>query len=285
MEDFEDPLGLGDARPRLSEEETVQRMLDTAVRMALESGLRVSFDLQRLEDVIAEAGVSRSAVYKRWPRKELFYSQVLLRLAGAAHPAVAAYDSGTIEMVARAALDSTDWLRTPAGRRRLFIELCRIGALQNFDALRERQEWHIYMALHATLVSLPDNRFQAAMREALEASEREFIRGMASFYAAMLDVLGYKFKDAAGDVGADEFAALGAAVVEGLVLTSAATPMLAEQRFLIDPFDTGELQDWSYPALGFTGIALSLIEEDRTVKWSDDRLTAATERLRSLLER
>ncbi len=272
MEDFDDPLGLGAARSRLSEEETVKRMLDTGVRIARSEGLRVSFDLLQLEDVIAEAGVSRSAVYKRWPRKEQYYSQVLLRLAGEAHPAQSAYDIGTELVAIDVALAHTDWFSSPEGRRKLLIEMCREGALQNFMALRERKEWQVYMALHATLGSLPDNRFQDAMREALRLSEEAFIAKMTDFYIRMIEVLGYRMKVSAGDVGYAEFAALGAAVVEGLVMTSSATPMLSEQRFMIDPFDSGHLADWSYAALGFTSIALSLTEPDPTITWDAERL-------------
>jgi len=281
VEDFDDPLGLGTARSRLSEEETVKRMLDTGVQIARDQGLKVSFDLLRLEDVIAEAGVSRSAVYKRWPRKEQFYSQVLLRLAGEAHPALAAYDVGTELTAIDVALAHLDWFATPKGRHKLFVEMCREGALQNFTVLRERKEWQVYMALHATLSSLPDNRFQDAMREALRASEEAFIDKMSDFYIRMIEVLGYRMKPAVGDVGYAEFAALGAAIVEGLVMTSSATPMLSEQRFMIDPFGTGELVDWSYPALGFTSIALALVEPDPTVRWDAARISAIEPLLRT----
>ncbi len=282
MEEFEDPLGLG-TRPRYSEEETVERMLDTAVDMAHKDGLRVSFDLQKLEDVIAQAGVSRSAVYKRWKRKEDFYSQVLLRLAGAAHPALAAYDPQTVQTAISVAQSNPELFRTSKGRHALFIEMCRLGALQNFDTLRERGEWHTYMALHATLLSLPENRFQIAMREALGRSERQFTHRMAEFYKGMVDIIGYRFRASVGDVGLDEFAALGGAVVIGLVLTATATPELAEQRFLIDPFSTGQLRDWSYPALGFASIAQSLVEEDPEVTWDDHRIATIPNRLRALL--
>ncbi len=126
-----------------------------------------------------------------------------------------------------------------------------------------------------------DNRFQDATREAVRISEEAFICKMTDFYIRMIEVLGYRMKPSVGDVGYPEFAAPGAAIVEGLVMTSAATPTLAEQRFMIDPFNTGSLADWSYPALGFTSIAAFLTEPDPTVERSKPRLSAIEPLLRT----
>lgn len=284
MARFDDPLGLGHRQARMSEEEMAERMLDTALAMAAETGLRVNFDLHRLEDVIVRAGVSRSAVYKRWPRKEQFYSEVLLRLAGSVHPALAAYDAGTVEVAADVGLEHLDWFETPVGRHRLLVEMCRLGALHNFTELRERPDWHVYMALHATLLALPDNDFRAAMREALAKSEAGFMQRMTMFYAQMLPLLGYRFRPEVGDLSNPEFAALGAAIVEGLVLTSNATPMLKERRFDIDPFNTGHKQDWSFPALGFTSMALALVEPDPSSAWDSTRVAGIKEALLKIRE-
>lgn len=285
VEDFEDPLGRGGSvRRRYSEEETVQRMLETAVTMAHEDGLRVSFDLQRLEDVIERAGVARSAVYKRWPRKEQFYSQVLLRLAGDGHPILTSHDSGTMRVVVEVAHAHPELWSTASGRRTLLIEMCRLGALHNFDTLRDRTEWQIYIALHATLLALPDNRFQEAMGEALRRSEHSFIQRMARFYESMLGLLGYRVRDGLRAPGYDGFATLGGAVVMGLVLTSGATSMLAEVRFQVDPFDTGSVQEWSLPALGFTSIAMSLVEENPSTIWDAARVDRVRAQLAEMLD-
>ncbi len=283
-ESFEDPFGLGTHRQRLDEAETVERMLEAGAQMVREAGLRISFDLLRLEDVIAHAGVSRSAVYKRWPRKELFYSELLLRLAGAVHPATAAFDLGTPTVVTGVAHEYLDWFRTAEGRRRLLIEMCRLGALQNFDALHERPDWRIYMTLHSALLTLPYNSYREALATALANSERGFLQKMTEFYSVMMDILGYRFKDDSGDFGMPEFAALGAAAVEGVVLTSGATPDLATRRFLLDPFNVGRRQDWSYPAISFTCLVESLLEQGDRSRWSDERMTKTDAALVALAE-
>ena len=47
---------------------------------------------------------------------------------------------------------------------------------------------------------------------------------------------------------------------------------LAQGRFTLDPFGTGDTTDWSHPALGFTSICLALVEEDPAVSWDQTRL-------------
>lgn len=262
----------------------MRRMLDTAVQMAHEQGLRVSFDLQRLEDVISRAGVSRSAVYKRWPRKEQFYSQVLLRLAGAGHPILATHDSGTMEAVVEIALAHQELWKTAGGRRALVVELCRQGALHNFETLKDQTEWQIYIALHATFLSLPDNRFQEAMRDALSESEQGFIQRMARFYETMLRLLGFRLRPEAAVLGYEDLASLGGAVVMGSVLTSGAGGLLTERRLQLDPFNTGHVDEWTLPALGFADIILSSVEEDSAIVWDDRRLEDVKDQLERILD-
>ena len=50
--------------------------------MVKRTGLTVSSEHIGLEDLIRDAGVSRSAVYRRWPRQDLFLSELLRELAG-----------------------------------------------------------------------------------------------------------------------------------------------------------------------------------------------------------
>jgi|GEM_PF-443555 len=269
---FDDPFGLGPTRQRLDEAETVERMLAAGVRLAGESGLRISFDLLRLEDVIAEAGVSRSAVYKRWPRKEQYYGDLLLRLAGKAHPALAAYDSGTQEVVFRIALENHEQFRTPTGRHQLLVEMCRLGALRNFNALRERKDWRIYMAIHAAMLTLPENDYRAALVDTLKQSERTFVARMVEFYTIIITALGYRFRENDSALGMREFTLLGAAAVEGVLLTSGATTELAERRFIIDPFGTGQAREWSYPAISFASVVVALFETEDTSTWSEERM-------------
>ena len=63
-------------------------MLQAAVAMVNRTGLTVSLDHISLEEVIRDADVSRSAVYRRWPYKDLFFSDLVKELAKKATPTI-----------------------------------------------------------------------------------------------------------------------------------------------------------------------------------------------------
>lgn len=73
--------GLTRRRRRLSDAETAARMLRAGAESVERTGLTVSLEHLSLEDLIHTAGVARSAVYRRWPYKDLFFGDLLRELA------------------------------------------------------------------------------------------------------------------------------------------------------------------------------------------------------------
>lgn len=73
--------GLARRRRRLSDAETAARMLAAGAELVGRTGLTVSLEHLSLEDLIHAAGVARSAVYRRWPYKDLFFADLLRELA------------------------------------------------------------------------------------------------------------------------------------------------------------------------------------------------------------
>jgi AcrR family transcriptional regulator len=84
------PTGLARRERRLSDQETERRMLGAALAVVSRTGLTVSLDHLSFEDIIRDADVSRSAVYRRWPYKDLFFSDLVKQLALDAAPGVVA---------------------------------------------------------------------------------------------------------------------------------------------------------------------------------------------------
>ncbi len=270
----QDPFGRAYRSGRLSDEETAQRMLETAIRRVDQDGLPVSFDALRLEDLIAEAGVARSAVYRRWPTKQHFYADLLLALAGFQHHVVASYDDTTIALSAGVALEDPEQLRTAESRRHLLVEVIRVGAWQNFASLTTSSAWSVHVTLLATIASLPDNEFRTNLQTTLREAQQVFIGRMAEFYGLMLQVLGYRIRPSLEEVTTLTIAQLGAAVIEGLTLNHHADPNGMKQQLQVDPFTTGEVADWSLPALGFASVAMQMIEPDpgQPEVWSDEMI-------------
>ena len=86
--------------------ETEQRMLEATVAMVTHEGLTVSLDHLSLEDIIRDADVSRSAVYRRWPFKDLFFSDLVKELAKNATPTIA---EDEVTLMRQVLTEHLDW--------------------------------------------------------------------------------------------------------------------------------------------------------------------------------
>ncbi|UNO40806.1 TetR/AcrR family transcriptional regulator [Streptomyces sp. MST-110588] len=263
------PTGLARRRRRLSDEETGQRMLAAALAMVNATGLTVSLDHISFEDVIRDAGVSRSAVYRRWPYKDLFFSDLLRELAGAAAPAAIADEAAT-EQLRRFALEHLDGFETPEARHDLFVELLRRGAQQDFETIYRSKEWRTYLALHATFLGLPDGELRTDVQHGLAASERAFIHRIARSYEELAALLGYRLRPGAGATF-ETLAGLVSATMRGLVLTALSTPDVATRTTPAGPFGARHTDRWSQPALGIAGLACAFLEPDLTIEWNQER--------------
>jgi len=262
------PTGLARRSRRLSDAETEQRMLQAAVRMVSSAGLTVSLDHISLEEVIREAGVARSTVYRRWPHKDLFFSDLVRELARNATPTIQAQER---ELIGRIVAERADWLDTPNGRQTLVAELFRQLAAFDFLTLSDSAEWRTYLALHATFVSIADDELRDQVQAALAESERDHLAAVASAWARLTRLLGYRLRPELA-VTFKDLAALLDATMRGLVMMALAVPELGSRRTVAQPFPAAGAADWSLPALGLASIALGLIEIDPEVEWDADRI-------------
>src|SRR5215472_6655693 len=220
------PTGLARRGRRLSDQETEQRMLQTAVAMVHRDGLTVSLDHISLEEVIRDADVSRSAVYRRWPYKDLFFSDLVKELARSATPTIA---DDELALIRRIVTEHLDWLGTPELRHGLVIELIRQLALFDFQALYGSARWRTYLALHATFQGLADGQVREQIGEALARSERDHRARVAHSWELLAGLFGYRLRPELG-VTFETVAALLDAAMRGLVLQALSEPELACRR-------------------------------------------------------
>ena len=256
-----DPLGGTHRSRRIPDAETTQRMLQAGIDKVDREGLKVSFDLLRLEDLIVEAGVVRSAVYRRWPTKNYYYADLLRSLAGREYPGIAASGEASIEQIITLLHHHSDMLRTPDSRRALIIELCRLGAADNFDTMLNSKQWSVYLTITATLASLPQNEdLQSDLGHALTKSEQTFVEHMATYYGTLAEVTDYRLRADLGGINLQTVAQMAAAAIEGMMIDSLADKTVATKRFNADPFGTGATNEWSMPAIAFTSIMMTFLE-------------------------
>lgn len=274
------PTGLARRRRRISDQETGRRMLTAAMAMIHRSGLTVSLDHISFEDVIRDAGVSRSAVYRRWPYKDLFFSDLLQALAAGTSPAVGGSDRDALDAMKRVLLDHLDWLDSPGSRLALLAEALRVGAHREFAAFHASAEWRTYIALQATFLGLPDGELRTGIQRALTESERTLNARTAAVYEQVTALLGLRLRPA---TGADFplVARVAGATLRGLVVMAPASPDVGGRTVTANPFGAPEPAAWSAPALGMAGVIVPFLEPDPAVRWDADRTAAVRHALAS----
>jgi AcrR family transcriptional regulator len=275
------PTGLARRGRRLSDRETEQRMLRTAVAMVRRDGLTVSLDSISLEDVIRDADVSRSAVYRRWPYKDLFISDLVKELAKNATPEIV---DGELKLMRRVLVDHQDRLGTPELRHGLMVELFRQLALFDFETMYSSPGWRTYIALHATFLSLADGTLRDQVQAALAQSEQTQNARVAQAWQELTAMFGYRLRPGSG-VTFETLATLLGATMNGLIIKALSTPDVASHRVRARPFEAAAEQEWSMPALGLGGIAAAFLEPDPGIEWDEQRLTRIHEALRTWVPR
>jgi AcrR family transcriptional regulator len=272
------PTGLARRGRRLSDRETERRMLQTAVAMVSRSGLTVSLDHISLEEVIRDAGVSRSAVYRRWPYKDLFFSDLVKELARSAIPTILDEE---LALIRRIVAERLDWLETPERRHGLVIELIRQLALLDFQRLHGSAQWRTYLALNATFQSLADGELRDQVGEALAQSEHAHRARVAKAWELLAGLFGYRLRPELG-ASFETLAALLDATMRGLVIQALPEPGLGAYRVRASPFGAAAEDEWSLAALGGASIATSFLEPDPAIEWTDERLARIRQTLTNL---
>ena len=270
--------GLARRGRRLSDQETERRMLAAARSLLAGSGLTVSLDHISFEDLIRAADVSRSTVYRRWPYKDLFFSDLVKDLARTATPSLLA---GEMALIRQIVADHAAWLETPEQRHSLVIELFRQLSVLDFEALSGSPEWRTYIALHATYLSLADDELRSQIQASLAQSERDHVARVAASWDLLAGLFGYRIRPETGSTFED-LAALLDAAMRGLVIAAMTVPEGGGRRTRARPFGAAEEADWSLPALGLAGLASAFLEPDPHVQWDAGRVASVTRALTSL---
>ena len=268
---------IGRRRPRLTDEETERRMLTTAAQALSREGLTVSLDHIRLEDVIREAGVSRSTAYRRWPSKDLFLGDLLLELARASEPMATTGTREASDAIRAVVLERLDLLRTPEGRIELTAHVLREVGAADVRRVLASPQWRTYLALTVSAVSMPDGPLRDQVLETLASSEQAFIAGIARSHRIGHRLLGVRIRPESG-LDDDLLAHLGNAVMRGLVTQAMIAPSVAEREVEGEVF--GARGRWSLPALASVS-TLSHLEPDPEVTWDAERIAQLRARLES----
>lgn len=260
-----DSTRIGRKRPRLSESETRARALSTAVEALMDTGLSVGLDRINMEDVIREAGVSRTAVYRLWPQKDQFIGDLILELAETAIPGTNTRGEEATELISGFLLPHLDELAEPASRWSLVSEMVGAAVSVDFEHTASLStQWRTYFALVVTIMNLPDDELRVEAQRTLDAAESRYRQRLAENYRVVSELLGFRLADPER-VGYDEVAHLMIAIVRGFVLQTRTLDSREDQNALL--------------RIGVDALLTRSFEIDPEVMW--DR--AHVERLRAVL--
>jgi|NGEPerStandDraft_6_1074524.scaffolds.fasta_scaffold17453_4 AcrR family transcriptional regulator len=272
------PTGFARRSRRLSDHETEQRVLHAAMALVNRTGLTVSLDHLSFEDIIRDAHVARSAVYRRWPYKDLFFSDLVKELAKNATPTIV---DDEVALMRQVVAEHLDWVDTPQLRQALVVELFRQLALLDFQTMYGSTGWRTYIALHATVMSLAEGDLRDQVQVALSQTEQAHTARVAKAWERLVGLFGYRLRPELGATF-ETMATLLSATMRGLIVMALSTPDIAAHRVQASPFGAAGKDEWSLAAIGLASIAVAFLEPDPAIEWDDQRLAGVRQALSSL---
>lgn len=246
---------IGGRRPRMSESQTRELALRTAVVGVQENGLTVSLGQISIEDVIREAGVSRTTFYRIWPEKEQFVGDLIVELAREAIPAENTEGVDASQLVRTVLLPHVQRFSDPNVRQQVAANLITMASTSaSVRAPLPTKRWRTYFALTAFVANLPEGDVRRAAEREIGRSESQYRDRLVGNFHLLLTVLGFRLRDGSA-VSLAGVADLVIAMVRGLVLREqTATPLI----------DDGLL------AAGVAAVFEHCFETDPEINWDSE---------------
>lgn len=265
-------------------------MLDAAAGMIADLGIAVSLDHLRFDEVIDAADVARTSAYRRWPTKDLFIADLLVELARGSHLGSGWGETGELLITTLHELLPRPTDVDPAqDRLDVVVEILRVSAQADVEAIHASPEWRLHIALQATLLGLPPGELRRSVGDNLRRAEERFGDSRAETFRRLAELWGYRPVDPDLGPGAsdhhDGFAQLSLALsstMTGLIIRSSTDPGLLEPRWELAPFGTRRRDRWSAPALALVRTILAHLEPGPAEGWGDQRIEEAVDELRRL---
>jgi AcrR family transcriptional regulator len=259
----DDPAVAAGARtaPRRQRREDVEtRLIEKASELIVASGLSLTLDRLRIDELLDETGIPRTTFYRRWRSKDELLAQILVAVLENSVSAESEYDEAASTTVAMTVAAHHALMSTRAGRYRVLREAIRMAVHENFIAVRSSVQWKMLVAIRATIDDMPDDDSRRRITQALTITEEHFIKKMAELYTRMLPVFNYRFRPG---TSAQQLAISGAALVEGLAARSTSSADVVDLP-IPGPGVDGDPVPWHLASLAFWAMLQAFAEQDET---------------------
>jgi AcrR family transcriptional regulator len=255
---------IGGRRPRMTEAQTRETALRTAVAAIREHGLPLGLEHLSMEDVIRDAEVSRTTFYRLWPQKDQFTGDLIVELAKEAIPTDNTEGAATTTLIKDLVLPRLEEMRDPGTRWHLVTDLLAAASAPDFEHTSALiGQWRTYFALIVMTMNLPDGEVRETARREIGNSEDVYRNRLVGNFSLLMRLFGIRLRTQAGTT-LDDVADLLIAMNRGLVLRNrAATPSPSS----------------GLVALGAIAIFTRYFENDPTVSWDDERIAQIEETL------
>ncbi len=262
-------------RRRMSAAQVRSAMIEAGQRSVLNAGLTLDLNDSHFDDLIRNAAVPRSSVFRIWQSKADYLVDLYEALgADGIGQAKDGHAQAAIFEVAKEILKANgSRLKKAAGRREVLLELVRQGVSANVGKMSEFSQWQSYLQMLISAPILTDLPEGTRISDALVETERVGVVGQAaSRYAEIFGgSLGLRLKRS--EFSYEQFVVAANGVVEGFavrsVLASAGSkgadvtdPSLraVTEATIPGPAIDGGTAPWLPAAIAFLGIVDTFFE-------------------------
>lgn len=252
-------------RPRLSAEETRERLLGAGLAELARQGMSIGLDAVNLEQAVRDAGVSRSSAYAVWSTDDQFAPQELFQRAVLRR--AVADRSATIERLRDSAAAVYEANVGTMTTRQLLAEVIRVAATENVQAVADSPSWQLVIAVRAILHSAPDDQRDDDLASWMNDSEEELrLSTIADVFRPFVEILGIEPRPEYGELAYQYGEISSSAMSEGLAMRYS----LRAHEFvhgIVHPRNPDPDKLWSLYALMFENIVHTFFQPSDGSDW------------------
>lgn len=257
-------------RTRLSDQETVRRMLDVAVELVHQRGISTGLESITFDEVVHKAGVSRTSAYRRWPKRDLFYNEILLELASGTTLPIST-ESKLVGAAAQNVFERIKNPESPRGHRDLVVELLRVTSDADYEVVSTSTRWHTYHMLLSSYRGITDPEVRDKVGQLLADTERCTLEIRSRIYAEFTALLGYRLiPPLSGPSGFEMMGRATGAIMGGLMTQTELVDTALHKPRRMRAFGSSIAAEWSPVSYMMTATQLGYIEPDPGIEWTKE---------------